>query len=319
MRILITGGAGFIGSNFIRYILGRYPEYHIVNLDKLTYAGNPDNLKGVEGSKNYSFVKADICDAKAVGKAMDNCDWVVHFAAESHVDRSIADSAEFIKANVLGTHVLLEAARHRGIKKFIHISTDEVYGSCRQGFFKETDPFCPSSPYSASKAAADHLAYSYYTTYGLPVLITRSSNNFGPYQFPEKIIPLFITNLLENKKVPVYASGKNVRNWLFVEDNCRGIDVVLHKGKVGEAYNIGSDDHVSNITLTKKLLKNMKQPLSMIQYVADRPGHDFRYALDYKKIQKLGFKPQTSFEEALQKTIEWYCANPWWWQKLKKK
>jgi len=306
MKIVITGGAGFIGSHFIKYLIKKYPRYKIINVDKLTYAGNLRNLKEIKNCKNYRFVGADICDQKLIEKLTKGCDWIVHFAAESHVDRSIKSSNDFVQTNVVGTHVLLDAAVKNHIKRFVHISTDEVYGSRKKGFFKETDNLNPSSPYSASKAASDLLVLSYVKTHKLPAVITRSSNNFGPNQFPEKIIPLFITRLLQNKKVPLYAKGQNIRDWIFVKDNCRGIDLVLHKGKIGEIYNIAAESYLNNLTLTKKILKKMSKPLSMIQNVKDRPAHDFRYAIDTKKIRKLGFRPCYSFEEGLDLTINWY-------------
>lgn len=319
MRILITGGAGFIGSNFVISFVKKYPHDHVVNLDKLTYAGNLDNLKSVSGYRNYRFVKGDICDRKTVEKIVSGCEAIVHFAAETHVDRSIKDAAAFIRTNVFGTYTLLEAALKYKIKRFVHVSTDEVYGSKKTGFFKEAGPLNPSSPYSASKASSDLLARSYYRTYTLPVLMTRSSNNFGPCQYPEKVIPLFVTNLLENKKVPLYAKGLNVRDWIYVEDHCRAIDLVLHKGAVGEIYNIAGESYLSNIELTKAILAKMEKPLSMIQRVSDRPGHDFRYAIDCSKIRKLGFKPKYKFDQALSLTINWYRQNPGWWRKLKPK
>ncbi|MDD3374982.1 MAG: dTDP-glucose 4,6-dehydratase [Candidatus Omnitrophica bacterium] len=309
MRIVVTGGAGFIGSNFIHHILKKYPNYKIVNIDNLTYAGNLHNLKDVEKNKNYKFVKADICDRKKIDPLIKGCDWIIHFAAESHVDRSIESADIFTLTNVLGTQVLLDAAVRHRVKKFIHISTDEVYGSRKKGFFKETDILNPSSPYAASKAASDLMVMAYRTTYGLPVIITRSSNNFGPRQFPEKIIPLFITRLMENKKVPLYAKGENVRDWIFVEDNCRAVDLVAHKGKIGEIYNICAKNHLSNIQLTKKILKRMKKPESMIKNVKDRLGHDFRYAIDNKKLSQLGFTPKYSLEQALDLTVKWYAGK----------
>ena len=318
MNILVTGGAGFIGSNFILHALKKHPHYRITNLDKLTYAGNLENLKIVEKNKNYRFIKGDICDRVLVEKIVSRCDYVVHFAAETHVDRSIKSARHFIVTNVFGTYTLLEAALKHKIKKFVHVSTDEVYGSRAKGFFKESDSLNPSSPYSASKASSDLLARSYFVTYGLPVVITRSSNNFGPRQYPEKVIPLFVTNLFEGGKVPLYAKGLNVRDWIFVEDNCRAIDIVLHKGEPGNIYNIAGENYLNNITLTKKILKKMHKPLSMIQSVTDRLGHDFRYAIDCSKIRRLGFKPQMPFDKALDLTIHWYRDNQSWWRRLKK-
>nr|MBU1328561.1 dTDP-glucose 4,6-dehydratase [Candidatus Omnitrophota bacterium] len=317
MKILVTGGCGFIGSNFIRYMLKKYPAYKIVNLDKLTYCGNPDNLRDIEKDLRYAFIKGDICDKKIVDKIIKNCDIVVNFAAESHVDRSISDASEFIRTNIHGVYVLLEAAKRHNIKRVIQISTDEVYGSIRKGSFKETSLLHPNSPYSAAKAGGDHLAMAYYTTFKLPVIVTRSSNNFGPYQYPEKVIPLFITNLLENKKVPLYGDGLNVRDWLYVIDNCSAIDLVLHKGKIGEIYNIGGSFEIPNIELTKIVLKLIGKTDKMISYVPDRLGHDRRYSLDSTKIKKLGWQPSKNFNTAIKETINWYKANTTWWQKLK--
>ena len=308
-KILVTGGAGFIGSNFIRYILNKYPDYIIVNLDKLTYCGNLDNLRDIEDNSRYKFVKGDICNAKTVAKIVKDCDTIVHFAAESHVDRSISDASEFIHTNIHGTYVLLEAAKKYKISLFCHTSTDEVYGSRNEGFFKETDALNPSSPYSASKAAADHLAHSYYVTYNLPIMIVRPTNNFGCYQFPEKVIPLFITNVLRGKKLPVYGDGRNVRDWLYVLDNCAAIDFIIHRGKIGEIYNIAGNNEMRNIDLTRLILKIMNKPEDLIEFVKDRPGHDRRYALDSAKIEKLGFKPQHNFKQALEETIEWYAKS----------
>jgi len=319
MKILVTGGAGFIGSNFIKYILSKYPNYKIINIDKLTYAGNPDNLKEVARHKNYQFVKADINNAAVVGQAMAKCEAVVHCAAETHVDRSIKNAQDFIETNFNGTYVLLEAALKNKVKKFVHVSTDEVYGSRPKGFFKEADPLNPSSPYSASKAASDILARSYFITFKLPVMITRCSNNFGPNQYPEKVIPLFVTNLIEGKKVPLYAKGENVRDWIYVEDHCRAVDIVLHKGRPGEIYNIAGESYKTNIALTQAILKYMGQNSSMIEHVKDRLGHDFRYAVDCSKVSALGFHPQVSFEAGLRRTIDWYQRNERWWKKLQRK
>ncbi len=314
MKIVVTGGAGFIGSNFITYMLAKYPDYEIVNIDKLTYAGNLDNLKAVEDNPRYTFVKGDICDNPLVEKTVKG-DAVINFAAESHVDRSITGPESFIKTNIYGTFTLLEAARKENIK-YIQISTDEVYGSLQKGSFKETDVLDPSSPYSASKASADLLVQSYYTTYGLPVLITRSSNNYGPHQYPEKLIPRFTINALHDNPLPVYGTGTNVRDWIFVLDNCSGIDTVLHKGKIGEIYNIGGSTERTNLEITHTILDLLGKPESLIQFVEDRKGHDFRYALDTTKIRKLGWRPEYSFEEAMKKTVEWYKTNEWWWKKL---
>lgn len=315
-KLLITGGAGFIGSNFIRHILNKYDDYHIVNLDKLTYAGNLDNLKDISKNKRYKFVKGDIADAKVVEKIAKGCEVIVNFAAETHVDRSIHGAAEFVKTNVFGTHTLLEAARKLKTGLYIQISTDEVFGSISDGSFKEDDPLRPNSPYSASKAGADLLVRSYFVTYKLPVIITRSSNNFGPYQYPEKVIPLFITNLLRNKKVPLYADGMNVRDWLYVIDNCEAIDLIMHKGRAGEIYNIGGTTEITNLELTYNILEMLGKDKRSIEYVKDRPGHDKRYSLDITKIKGLGWHPRHDFKEALEATIEWYRANKSWWTKI---
>jgi dTDP-glucose 4,6-dehydratase len=318
LKLLVTGGAGFIGSNFIRYILKNYPDYEVVNLDKLTYAGNLENLKDVEKNPNYKFVKGDINDSSLVFELCQGVDAVLNFAAESHVDRSIREPQEFVKTNVFGTNTLLLAAREAKVSRFIQVSTDEVYGSIREGSFKEEDPLQPSSPYSASKAGADLLALSYFKTYRFPVLVTRSSNNFGPYQYPEKLIPLMITNALEDKPLPVYGDGMNIRDWLYVEDNCAAIDLVLHKGKEGEIYNIGAGNEYPNIQIVKEILKILGKPESLIRFVEDRPGHDFRYSVDWSKVKSLGFEPKRSFKEALEETIAWYRENEWWWRPLKK-
>ena len=319
MKLAVTGCCGFIGSNFVRMMLARHPDWEITNIDKLTYAGNPDNLRDVEGNNRYKFVKADICDEKAVDDALKSADAIINFAAESFVDKSIAYAEPFVKTNFYGTYVLLEAARKHGIKKFVQASTDEVYGSIEYGSFKETDRLEPSSPYSASKAAADLLALSYFTTHKLPVVICRSSNNFGPYQNREKLIPLFITNALQDKQLPLYGDGLNVRDWLFVEDNCEAIATVLEKGKAGEIYNIGSGSEKTNIEITRLILKILEKPESLIKYVADRPGHDKRYSLKTSKISSLGWRPKHSFEEAMKRTAEWYRENAEWWKKLKRR
>lgn len=314
MKIFVTGGAGFIGSNFIRYILGLGKDYAIVNFDKLTYAGNLANLNSINGNSAYRFIKGDICDAAAAEAAMDGCDTVVHFAAESHVDRSIYEPAPAIETNVTGTFVLLQVARKAGIKKFVHISTDEVYGDIAPGAFAdENSPLRPNSPYSASKAGSDLLVRSYVRTFDFPAIITRSSNNYGPCQFPEKFLPLMITNALERKPLPIYGDGKQQRDWLHVEDNCRGILAVLERGRVGETYNIGGLDIVENLTMARRLLRLMGKPESLLSFVKDRPGHDRRYALNCRKVEKeLGWKPQISIEEGLRQTIDWYQTNPAW-------
>ncbi len=314
---LVTGGAGFIGSNFIHFLFKKYNNIKIINLDKLTYAGNLDNLKDIETQSNHKFVKGDICDRKIVEELMNGCDYVINFAAESHVDRSIGSPDDFIKTDIYGTFVLLECARKFSIKKFIQISTDEVYGSIENGAFQETDPLMPSNPYSASKAGADRLAYSYFKTYGLPVIITRCSNNFGPYQYPEKLIPLFITNAIENQRLPLYGDGMNVRDWIFVTDHCDAIDFILHSGVPGEVYNIGGNNERNNLDITYKILKCLGKTTDLIKYVKDRPGHDRRYSLNCSKLTNLGWMPKYSFDEAMDLTIEWYKNNRQWWKKIK--
>ncbi|MDP7179770.1 MAG: dTDP-glucose 4,6-dehydratase [Candidatus Woesearchaeota archaeon] len=317
MRLLVTGGAGFIGSNFIRHILKKYPDFKIVNLDKLTYAGNLDNLKDIENNPNYQFIKGDICDKEIVEKLAKDIDIIINFAAETHVDRSIEDAGVFIKSDILGTYNLLEAVKKFNIKKFIQISTDEVYGSTENNSFKETDSLKPNSPYSASKAGADLLVRSYIKTHNVPAIITRSSNNYGPYQYPEKLIPLFVTNLLENKKIPLYGDGLNVRDWLYVIDNCEAIDFVLQNGKEGEIYNIGSGSEITNLEITKTILKELNKDETNIDFVKDRLGHDFRYSLDCSKINTLGWKPRFNFEQSIKETINWYKNNESWWKKIK--
>lgn len=318
MKLFVTGGLGFIGSNFIRYILNKYPSARIVNYDKQTYASCIASLKDLKGCKRYRFIKGDICSKKDVKNAMSGCDAVVNFAAESHVDRSIKDPVVFLKTNIIGVEVLLNVAKSLKIKKFIQISTDEVYGSRLKGSFKEGDILQPNSPYSASKASADLIVRAYSKTYNFNAMITRSSNNFGPFQFPEKVIPLFITNLLENKKVPLYGDGKNVRDWIFVLDNCAGIDLVLRKGKGGEIYNIGAGNEINNKKLTFAILKILGKSDKYIKYVKDRPGHDRRYSIDTVKIRKLGFKLDVTFSQAIMFTVNWYKENQSWWKKLKK-
>ncbi len=319
MKILVTGGCGFIGSNFIHYWLRNHPDDEIFNLDKLTYAGRLENLKDVENDPNYHFIKGDICDKELVDKAMADVDIVAHFAAESHVDNSIKDAAPFIMTNLVGTYVLLEAAVKHGVKRFHHISTDEVFGSLELGSnhkFNEQTLYDPSSPYSSSKAGSDHLVRAYYRTFGLPVTITNCSNNYGPYQHQEKLIPKIIINLLQGKKVPVYGDGLNVRDWVYVEDHCRAIDLILTKGKVGETYCIGGmNDDISNLEVVRKILKIMNKGEEMIEFVKDRPGHDRRYAIDWTKAKReLGYEPEFSLDEYLQKTVEWYQENEWWWR-----
>ena len=325
MKLLITGGAGFIGSNFIRYWLKKYPQDKILNLDKLTYAGNLVSLRDVENNPNYTFVKGDICDGRLLNKLMEEIDMVVHFAAESHVDRSISGPQVFVKTNVIGTQVLLDAAVKNKIKRLHHISTDEVYGALPdkgKEKFNENWPFRPNSPYAASKAGADCLVRAYFKTYGLPVSITNCSNNFGPYQFPEKLIPLVITNLMEDKKVPIYGDGLQVRDWLYVEDHCRAIDLVVHDEKsVGETYCVGGlTKDIPNLEVIKKILKIMGKNESHIEYVKDRPGHDRRYSVDWSKIKKaLAWQPKYDFDAWLEKTVKWYQNNTNWWKPLKEK
>jgi dTDP-glucose 4,6-dehydratase len=317
--LLVTGGAGFIGSNFIHYWLKKYPDCRIVNLDKLTYAGNLDNLKGVENDPRYEFIHGDICDRELVGKIFERIDGVVHLAAETHVDRSILDAGEFVKTDVLGSFVLFEACREAPLDFFIHVSTDEVYGSREEGFFQEGDPLNPTSPYSASKAGGDRLAYAYTKTYGLPIIICRPSNNYGPYQYPEKFIPLFATNALEDRALPLYGKGLNVRDWLFVEDCCRAIDILIQRGQLGEVYNIGANDEVTNIVVAERILEILGKPKDLIQYVPDRKGHDLRYALDCRKIHQIGWQPERRFENALEETVRWYEEHPDWWKRIKAK
>ncbi len=322
MKLLVTGGAGFIGSNFILYWMKKYPQDQIVNFDSLTYAGNLENLKEIERNPNYKFMHGNICDLNIVDQAVVGSDIVVHFAAESHVDRSILKPSDFVMTNVVGTQILLDSALKNNVKRFHHISTDEVYGSLNlddKSKFNERTNYNPRSPYSASKAASDHLIRAYSETYGLPITITNCSNNFGPYQFPEKFIPLAITNILENKKVPVYGDGLYVRDWLYVADHCRAIDLVLNKGKVGETYLVGGmTNSISNLDVIKKILKIMGRDESFIEYVKDRPGHDRRYAVDWSKIKnELGWQPDHNFDEYLLKTVEWYKSNEKWWKDVK--
>ncbi len=316
MKILITGGAGFIGSNFIRHILRKYDDYEIVNLDKLTYAGNPDNLRDIEDNSRYTFHKGDICDKNTVESLSRNVDVIINFAAETHVDRSIIDAGDFVKTDVYGTYNLLEAARRYDIKKFIQISTDEVYGSIEEGSFNEEDCLDPSSPYSASKAGGDLLVRSYIKTYGIPSIITRSSNNFGPCQHPEKLIPLFIVNAIRDKPVPLYGDGENVRDWLYVMDNCSAIDLLLHRGEANEIYNVAGGNERKNIEIANMILERLNKPKSLIKFVEDRRGHDRRYSLNYDKIRGLGWSPTYDFEEALNLTVKWYKETEWWWKNL---
>ena len=320
MKILVTGGAGFIGSNFIHYLLEKRPQYTIINVDKLTYAGNLENLEKIRDHPNYVFEKTDICDHEAIDRIFEryHIDGVINFAAESHVDRSIMGAAEFVRTNVSGTQVLLDVAKRAKVKRFLQISTDEVYGSLGEsGRFTESTPLHPNSPYSASKAGADVLALAYQHTFSLPVVITRCSNNYGPYQFPEKLIPLMIANALNNKPLPVYGDGKNVRDWLHVRDHCTAIDTVFHEGKVGEVYNIGGNNEWKNIDIVKLVLKILEKPESLITFVQDRLGHDRRYAIDSSKIQReLRWQPSYTFERGIEETVQWYVENRTWWESI---
>ena len=317
MKLLVTGGAGFIGSNFIRYLLSEHPEDSVVNLDKLTYAGNPANLADVEHDPRYAFVHGDICDGKLVRDVARGVDAVVNFAACTHVDRSLMEPDEFLRTDVFGVFTLLEAVRDLRVPRLLHVSTDEVYGSILHGSAREGDPLRPSNPYSASKAAGDLMALAYWQTHGVPVVITRSSNNFGPYQYPEKIVPLFITNALENTPLPLYGDGRNVRDWLYVLDNCTAIDTVLRRGKDGEVYNIGGGHEVENVELTHEILRLLDRPETLIRPVTDRPGHDRRYALDSTRVWQLGWSPRYPFAAALETTVRWYREHESWWRPLK--
>lgn len=316
-KFLITGGAGFIGSNFVRYLLEKYPDTEVINLDKLTYAGNLENLREIEYDKRYKFYKGDIKDRQLIRKLMDECDIIVNFAAETHVDRSIVFPEEFLLTDVLGTFTLLDELKKFKDKLFIHISTDEVYGSIENGSFSEDDPLMPSSPYSASKAGGDRLVYSYFKTFNLPVIILRPCNNYGPHQFPEKLIPLFITNALEDRELPLYGDGQNVRDWLYVSDCCEAIDIVIKKGQIGEVYNIAASQEFPNIYIANKILELLNKPGSLIKFIKDRPGHDRRYSLKWDKIKKLGWEPETSINEGLMLTVDWYRENVSWWKKIK--
>lgn len=319
MKVLVTGGAGFIGSNFVIYMLKNYPNYHIINMDSLTYAGNLDNLKSIENNANYTFVKADIADAAAVDHIFQQgVDIVVNFAAESHVDRSILNPQVFVKTNVLGTQVLLDAAKKYGVTKYVQVSTDEVYGSLGEtGLFTEETPLQPNSPYSASKAGGDLLVRAYYETFGLPVNITRCSNNYGPYQFPEKLVPLIISKVLDDQALPIYGDGLNIRDWLYVEDHCSAIDLVIHQGNVGEVYNIGGNNERTNIHIVKTILKELNKPESLMTFVEDRLGHDRRYGIDPTKITaELGWKPKYQFETGIKETIAWYLSNKEWYARI---
>jgi dTDP-glucose 4,6-dehydratase len=320
VEVLVTGGAGFIGSNFVRYALRTHPDWHVTNLDKLTYAGRRETLHDVMDHPRHTFVHGDICDAGTAGPLVERANLVVHFAAETHVDRSIMAAGVFLRTDVEGTFVLLEAARRApGLRRFVQISTDEVYGSVAHGESTERDELRPRNPYAASKTGADRLAYSYFATYGLPVIITRASNNYGPYQFPEKILPLFITNLVDDIPVPLYGDGGNVRDWLHVLDHCRAIDLLIDVGVNGEVYNVGGGNHLRNIDLTHRMLGLMDKPVSLIRPVADRQGHDRRYAVDTRKLRELGWAPQIAFDDGLRDTVAWYRENDWWWRPIKER
>ena len=318
VEVLVTGGAGFIGSNFVRYALSQHDDWHVTTLDKLTYAGRRENLHDVMDHPRHSFVHGDILDANVSAPLVERAGLVVHFAAETHVDRSIRAAADFIRTDVEGTFVLLEAARRAaGLRRFVQISTDEVYGSVPAGASRETDELKPRNPYAASKAGADRLAYSYWATHGVPVVVTRASNNYGPYQFPEKVIPLFVTNALDDIPVPLYGDGRNIRDWLHVDDHCRALDVIIGKGTDGEVYNIGGGNEVANVDLTHRILALAGKPSALIRPVPDRPGHDRRYCLDTTKLQALGWTPRVPFEAGLRDTVTWYQRNEWWWRPIK--
>ena len=314
MKVAIIGGAGFIGSHFTRYWLQQHGGSDVVVLDKLTYAGRKENILDI--LEHIDFIEGDICHATDVAKALSECELIFNFAAESHVDRSISNASDFVRTNVWGTQILLETAKHNMVERVIQISTDEVYGSRLEGSFNESDLLKPSSPYAATKASADLIALSYFKTYGLPVLITRSSNNFGPYQYPEKLIPLFILNALGDKLLPIYGDGRNVRDWIYVLDNCAAIDLIAQKGCPGEIYNIGGKNERENVEIAHSILKFLSKPQELLSFVDDRPGHDRRYSLDTSKIQQLGWRPATQFEESLRQTISWYQENKWWWSPL---
>lgn len=320
MKLLITGGAGFIGSNFVRYMVNKYPEYQIVNLDLLTYAGNLENLKDIEDKPNYTFVRGDIADRDFINSLFETeqFDYVTNFAAESHVDRSITDPGIFVQTNIQGTLALLDAAKTYGVKKYLQVSTDEVYGTLGEtGYFTEETPLAANSPYSASKAGADLLVRAYHETFGLPTNITRCSNNYGPYHFPEKLIPLMIINALHDKDLPIYGDGLNIRDWLHVEDHCQAIDLVLHNGRIGEVYNVGGNNERTNIEIVKTILKALGKPESLMKFVKDRPGHDRRYAIDATKLRtELGWKPKYNFETGIEQTINWYLNHREWWENI---
>jgi dTDP-glucose 4,6-dehydratase len=318
VEVLVTGGAGFIGSNFVRYALARHDDWHVTTLDKLTYAGRLENLHDVIDDPRHTFVRGDVADPAAAAPLVRAADIVVHFAAETHVDRSIRHAGDFITTDVFGTFVLLEASREApNLRRFVQISTDEVYGSVAEGSSRETDELKPRNPYSASKAGADRLAYSYFATYDVPVIITRASNNYGPYQFPEKVIPLFVTNAVDDIPVPLYGDGLQVRDWLHVDDHCRAVDLLIEAGSSGEVYNVGGGNHVRNVDLTRQILRLAGKPESLLRHVADRQGHDRRYSLDTSKLRGLGWAPQADFERGLAETVKWYQHNEWWWRPIK--
>jgi dTDP-glucose 4,6-dehydratase len=316
--VLVTGGAGFIGSNFVRYALDVHPDWRITTLDKLTYAGRLENLQDVLDEPRHTFVRADVCDEKALAPLVRRSQLVVHFAAETHVDRSLTSARQFVQTDIVGTLVLLEAARHAPeLRRLLHVSTDEVYGSVPAGASRETDELRPRNPYSASKAGADRLAFSYFSTFDVPVVIARPSNNYGPYQFPEKVIPLFVTNALEGRTLPLYGDGSQIRDWLHVRDHCRALDLLLERGENGEVYNIGGGNEVRNVDLTHRILELLGRPASLIEPVTDRPGHDARYSLDTAKVRRLGWAPTVPFDEGLRETVNWYRENEWWWRPIK--
>jgi dTDP-glucose 4,6-dehydratase len=317
MKVLVTGGAGFIGSNFVRHILSAHNDWAVVNLDKLTYAGNLENLADLQSDPRYAFIKGDICDHETARRAAAGCDAIVNFAAESHVDRSISDPNGFLRTDIFGVYVLLEIVREMGLRRMIQVSTDEVYGAIEDGAFKEEDRLRPSNPYSASKAGGELLAHSYWRTYRTPVMVTRATNNIGPNQYPEKMLPLFITNALEDKPLPVYGDGLQMRDWMHVEDHCRALDLLLQRGQPGEVYNIGGSPAATNIDVARMVLRKLSKPESLITFVKDRPGHDRRYAVDSSKLRVLGWKPKYDLASALDATIEWYRNNEAWWRKIK--
>ena len=317
MRILVTGAAGFIGSNYVRHVLAQHPAAEVIALDKLTYAGNLENLAALEGDPRFRFVHADICDADAVGEALAGCDALVNFAAESHVDRSVMDPAAFVRTNVEGIRVLLEAARIHGVQRIVQVSTDEVYGHVPEGAAGEEARLAPRNPYSASKAGGDLLALSYFTSFGLPVMVTRGANTIGPHQYPEKVVPVFVTNAMDDEPLPIYGEGKAVRNYMYVTDHCAGIDTVLHSGEPGTVYNVGVEFEVNTLTLATSILEVLEKPRSLMRLIEDRPGHDYRYSLDSARLEALGWQPQFAFREALAETVKWYVDNEAWWRAVK--